>query len=197
MPKVVISRVYILCWDIRIGEISFQTVPSGVVGNAVIVDGYFHFTIHRQKLVIASLVDVAFGERAMLVSLFQPAYSLLSVIGIFLCTVVCIADQETTSAAFVIFNHLAVTLGLFQYPALYFLTFILYLRADYVFVAMRLKLRNIGVVHQTGISHHNEVSQSIFTNELGYRRQHRVTFIFVALMDAIGKRIAAKANEQS
>ena len=68
----------------------------------------------------------------MLVCLFQPAYSLLSVIGIFLCTVICITDQETTSASFILFNHLTVTLGLFQYPALYFLTFILYLRADFL-----------------------------------------------------------------
>ena len=59
----------------------------------------------------------------MLVCLFQPAYSLLSVIGIFLCTVICIADQEPTAASFVIFNHLAVLLGLFQYPVLDFLTF--------------------------------------------------------------------------
>ena len=41
--------------------------------------------------------DVAFSERTMLVSLFQPAYPLLSVIGIFLCTVICIADQEPTT----------------------------------------------------------------------------------------------------
>ena len=54
----------------------------------------------------------------MFVSLFLPTYSLLSVIGIFLCTVICIADQEPTTASFVIFYHLAVALGLFQYPVL-------------------------------------------------------------------------------
>ena len=46
MPKVVICCVYILYWYIRIGEISFQTVPFGVVGNTVIIDGNFHLTIH-------------------------------------------------------------------------------------------------------------------------------------------------------
>ena len=86
----------------------------------------------------------------MLVSLLQPAYSLLPVIGIFLCTVICIADQETASASFVIFNHLAVALGLFQYPVLDFLTFILYFRTYYIFVAMRLKFRYIGIVHVSG-----------------------------------------------
>lgn len=65
-------------------------------------------------------------------------------------------------------------------------------------LAMRLKkLSNIGIVHQAGISHHNEVFQTVFAYKLVYRRQHRVTFIFVALMDAIGKRIAAQANKQA
>ena len=41
----------------------------------------------------------------MLVSLFQPAYSLLPVIGIFLCTVICIADQETASASFLLWGQ--------------------------------------------------------------------------------------------
>ena len=54
----------------------------------------------------------------MLVCPFQSAYSLFSVIGIFLSTVVCIADQEPTATSFVIFNHLAVALWLFQYPVL-------------------------------------------------------------------------------
>ena len=106
----------------------------------------------------------------MLVSLFQPAYSLLSVIGIFLCTVVCIADQETTSAAFVIFNHLAVALGLFQYPVLDFLTLIFYLRTYYILVAVRLKFRYIGIVHQTGVCHNNEIFQTVFAYKLVYRR---------------------------
>ena len=70
-------------------------------------------------------------KRTMLVSLFQPAYSLLSVISIFLCAVICIADQETTFPSFVIFNHLAVYLRLFQYPVFHFLTFVLYLRTLY------------------------------------------------------------------
>ena len=133
----------------------------------------------------------------MLVSLFQPAYSLLPVIGIFLCTVICIADQETASTSFVIFNHLAVALGLFQYPVLDFLTFILYLRTYYILVTVRLKFRYTGIVHQTGISHHNEVFQTVFTNKLIYRRQHRVAFIFVALMDAICKRITAQTYKQA
>ena len=47
--------------------------------------------------------------------------------------------QETTSTAFIIFNHLAVALGLFQYPVLDFLTFVLYLCTYYIFVAMSLK----------------------------------------------------------
>ena len=41
----------------------------------------------------------------MLVSLFQPAYSLLPVIGIFLCTVICIADQKTASASFLLWGQ--------------------------------------------------------------------------------------------
>ena len=121
----------------------------------------------------------------MLISLFQPAYSFFSIVGIFLCTVICIADQETTSAAFVIFNHLAVALGLLQYPAFDLLTFILYLRTYYILVAVRFKFRYIGIVHQSGICHHNEVLQTVFAYKLVYRRQHRVAFIFVALMDAI------------
>ena len=71
-----------------------------------------------------SIFDLAI-RKARSTCLFQPAYSLLPVIGIFLCTVICIADQETASASFVIFYHLAVALGLFQYPVLDFLTFIL------------------------------------------------------------------------
>ena len=125
------------------------------------------------------------------------SYSLLSVIGIFLCTVICIANQEPTTASFVIFYHLAVALGLFQYPVLDFLTFILYLSTYYILVTMRLKFRYICIVHQTGVSHHNELFQSVFAYKLVYRRQHRVTFIFVALMDAIGKRIAAQTYKQA
>lgn len=86
MPKVMICRVYILYWYIRIGEIIFKTIPTRIIGNTIIVDGDFHFTIHRQKLVVASLVDIAFRECTMLVSLFQPAYSLFPVVGIFLRT---------------------------------------------------------------------------------------------------------------
>ena len=48
---------------------------------------------------------LSFRKRAMLVSLFQPAYSLLPVIGIFLCTVICIADQETASASFLLWGQ--------------------------------------------------------------------------------------------
>ena len=140
---------------------------------------------------------VTFRKRAMLVSLFQPAYSLLPVIGIFLCTVICIADQETASASFVIFYHLAVALWLFQYPVLDFLTFILYLRTYYILVAVRLKFRDICIVHQAGVGHHNEVFQSVFAYKLVYHRQHRVTFIFVALIDAIGKRKAAQTYKQA
>ena len=106
----------------------------------------------------------------MLVCLFQPAYSLLSVVGIFLCTVICIADQEPTAACFVIFNHLAVALWLFQYPVLDFVTFILYLRTYYILVAMSLKFRYICIVHQTRVGHHNEVFQSVFAYKLVYRR---------------------------
>ena len=144
-----------------------------------------------------TVCSVFTSERTTLICLFQPAYSLLPVIGIFLCTVICIADQETTSTSFVIFNHLAVALGLFQYPVLDFLTFILYLRIYYIFVAVRLKFRYICIVHQAGISHHNEVFQSVFAYKLVYRRLHRVAFIFVALMDAIGKRIAAQTYKQA
>lgn len=132
----------------------------------------------------------------MFVSLFLPAYSFLSVIGIFLCTVICIADQEPTTVSSVIFYHLTVALGLFQYPVLDFQTFILYLRTYYLLVTMRLKFRYICIVHQTGVSHHNEVLQTVFAYKLVYRRQHRVDFIFVALMDTIGKRIPPKLTSK-
>ena len=59
------------------------------------------------------------------------------------------------------------------------------------------EFRYICIVHQAGVSHHNEVFQTVFAYKLIYRRQQRVAFIFVALMDAIGKRIAAKANKQA
>ena len=108
-----------------------------------------------------------------------------------------LSTQKTTSASFVIFNHMAVALGLFLYPVLDFLTFILYLRTYYILVAVRLKFRYICIVHQTGVGHHNEVFQSVFAYKLVYRRQHRVTFIFVALMDAVGKRIAAQTYKQA
>ena len=53
------------------------------------------------------------------------------------------------------------------------------------------------IVHKTGVSHHNEFFQTVFAYKLVYRRQHRVTPIFVALMNAIGKRIAAQAYKQA
>lgn len=62
---------------------------------------------------------------------------------------------------------------------------------------MSLKFRYICIVHQTGVSHHNEVFQTVFAYKLVYRRQHRVAFIFVALMDAIGKRIATQTYKQA
>ena len=108
-----------------------------------------------------------------------------------------LSTQKTTSASFVIFNHMAVALGLFLYPVLDFLTFILYLRTYYVLVAVRFKFRYICIVHQIGVSHYNEVLQTVFAYKFVYRRQHRVTFIFVALMDAVGKRIAAQTYKQA
>ena len=62
---------------------------------------------------------------------------------------------------------------------------------------MSLKFRYICIVHQTRVGYHNEVFQTVFAYKLVYRRQHRVAFIFVALMDAIGKRIATQTYKQA
>ena len=62
---------------------------------------------------------------------------------------------------------------------------------------MSLKFRYIGIIHQTGVCYYNEVFQTVFAYKFVYRWQHRMTFIFVAFMDAIGKRIVAKANKQA
>ena len=84
-------------------------------------------------------IILAHTTNRVILRLFQPAYTPFQVIGIFICTVICIADQETASAPFVIFNHQAVALGLSQYPVPDLLTFILYLRTYYILVAVRFK----------------------------------------------------------
>ena len=123
MPKVVICCVYILYWYIRISEIAFRPSHLESSANTAIVDGDFHFTIHRQKLIVTSLLILPFCERTMFISLFQPAYSFLY------CRHLSLhghlySRPERRPPPF-IFNHLAVALGLFQYPAFDLLTFIL------------------------------------------------------------------------
>ncbi len=133
----------------------------------------------------------------MLISLFQPAYSFFSIVGIFLCTVICIADQETTSAAFVIFNHLAVALGLLQYPAFDLLTFILYLRTYYILVAVRFKFRYIGIVHQSESATTTKFSKPyLLTNSFIVGSIVWPSYLLPSWMQ-YAEWIAAKANKQA
>ena len=74
------------------------------------------------------------------------------------------------AGAFII--HLAVAIGLFLYSVLDLLAFILYLRTYYILVAISLKFRYVCIVHQTGVSHHNEVFQTVFAYKLVYLWQH-------------------------
>ena len=192
-----VGGVNLLRRDICIGKESFQPVPFRIGFKFAVIDSHPDVAFHFKELVVASLVHVFFRKSSTAVCLFQAAYSLFPVIGILTGTVVAISNQQPSPVAFVIFNHPFVGLRLLKYPFLYLSALVLDFCTNNILVAVCFKFRYIIAVHQPGVCHDYEVFQLVFPDKFRHCRQHRVPFVLVPLMDAIGQRIASVTYKQT
>ena len=87
-----VSGIYVIGGYIRIGKVSFETIPFRIFLQFLVIDGHFHIPFHFQELVVSALVDIVFGKRTSVVCLLQAAYPFLPVISILSGTVFCISD---------------------------------------------------------------------------------------------------------
>lgn len=67
----------------------------------------------------------------------------------------------------------------------------------YIFVAQLLKLGDVGGGHKPRVGHYYEVLKVVLAHKLIYHRKHRVSFVLVALVNAVGQRIAAQAHQKT
>ena len=192
-----ICGIYFLHVYVGIGQIPFQSVPFCIGLKLVIVDGHFEIALHLQELVVTALVDVVFGQCSPVVGLLKPADPFLAVIWVLTSPFLRISDKQPLSVALVIFNHLTVALGLPKNPILYNPALILDPGSDDIFVTVRFKVRNVIVIHKTGVSHHDEVVKLVFAHKLRNHRKHGVSLVFIALVNAVSQRVAVDADQQT
>ena len=88
-----VGGIYVIDRYIRIGKVSFETIPFRIFLQFLVIDGHLYISFHFQELVVSALVDVVFGKRTSAVCLLQTAYPFLPVIGILSGTVFRISDQ--------------------------------------------------------------------------------------------------------
>ena len=131
------------------------------------------------------------------VGLLQTQDALVPVMGILLCTLVGVAYEQTASSALVYLMQHAVYLGKGQYLPPHIFRLVLDAAAYYVLAAVAFKVVDVRIIHQAGICHHDEVVKLVLADELAYDGQHRMSLILVALVDAVGQRIAVKAHQQA
>ena len=92
--------------------------------------------------------------------------------------------------------HLAVDLWHGEYQLLHGIALALDACSYNIFVAQLLKLGDVGCGHKPRVGHDDEVLKVVLAHKLLYHREHRVPLILVALMDAVGQRVAAQAHQQ-
>ena len=142
-------------------------------------------------------VDVLLVQMTGLVGLLQPEYAPVTVMDVLPCALLTIAYEQTATTALVYLVQHAVLLGKGQYLPPHIFRLVLDAAAYYVLAAVGFKVVDVRIIHQAGICHDDEVVKLILADELAYDGQHRMSLILIALVDAVGQRIAVKAHQQA
>ena len=58
MPQVVVGVINVPCRYVRVCQITFQSIPTGILLYPGVVYGHLHVAVHREELVVAPLVYV-------------------------------------------------------------------------------------------------------------------------------------------
>lgn len=85
-PESVIFRNYLLCFKIRIRNVTLQPVPCAILCNLGLADDDLDILAYLKKLVVSPSVDLLLGYMSALVSFAEPFYAPVSVVGVFPCT---------------------------------------------------------------------------------------------------------------
>ena len=83
------------CVKFCIGNVALEAVPLAVLSNLLFTDRNFYVLADFKKLVIASLVHLILRNAPALVGFSQPSNSAVTVVGIFLRTLVGITDDKS------------------------------------------------------------------------------------------------------
>src|SRR5574344_2893830 len=169
--------------DDGICKISLEPIPAGILLKFLIIDRDLYIALHREELVVAPFVYVVLGEGTPFIGLFKPAYAFVAVVCILARPVFGVAYQKPLAVTLVVLHHPAVNFGLFQYPFLYLFTLVLYFCPYNVFVAVALKLRNIIIVHQSGVCYHDKILKIVLAHKFRDNREHGVSLILIAFVD--------------
>lgn len=70
MPQIVVGGIYVIGEHVRIGEVSFETIPSRILLQFLIIDAHSHISLHFQELVVSALVYVVLSKCAIMECFF-------------------------------------------------------------------------------------------------------------------------------
>ena len=84
-----------LCAKVCVGDITFETVPFAVLRNLLLANGDFNVLANFKKIVIAPLVDLLLCDAPALISHSQACNTMVTIVGIFLCTFLRVTDDKT------------------------------------------------------------------------------------------------------
>lgn len=80
-----------------IGDISFQTIPLAVLGNLLLADGDLYILADFKELVVSSFIDLLLRDVPTLVGFSQLCNAMVTIVSLFLCPFLRIADNQPLS----------------------------------------------------------------------------------------------------